>query len=344
MNLTEKNYITRISNQLERYKVINNNPYTVNFRCPICGDSQKRKHIARAYIFEKGNQLRFNCFNCDSHFPFWVFLKDHFSNIYLQYKVDWMRNTYGEKAHTPQEETCFKTTTHFDSPKFNLGTVLNQVDQDNPVLEYVIKRKIPNKYWNSLFCCDDINTITQQIEKYKHIKFTPEPILVIPLFNENREFSYINIRSISDHSFFRYLLLQVSEQFPKIWGLENVDYEKPIFVTEGPIDAMCCSNSIAMIGTSKHQAIQYLKPQDKNLIFVFDNELSSNRDIRRAIEKTISSGYSVVLFDKKFPYKDINKAVVEGGWSIEEIDQYLTMRTFSSLRAKLELGNILKNP
>ena len=45
------------SSSLERFKVKQFNPYLANFRCPICGDSQKNKFKARGFLYTKTNSL-----------------------------------------------------------------------------------------------------------------------------------------------------------------------------------------------------------------------------------------------------------------------------------------------
>ena len=45
-------YCNQLSNRLDRFKVKKSSPYVSNFRCPFCGDSQKNKYKARAYLFQ----------------------------------------------------------------------------------------------------------------------------------------------------------------------------------------------------------------------------------------------------------------------------------------------------
>lgn len=344
MFYTEMSYIQRISYTLERYKVVNINPYSINFRCPICGDSQTHKQKARAYIYEKKGQFKYNCFNCGVNFPFWVFLKDYYPNIYLDYKIDWMKNKFGDNYQSISIPD-FSTKTEFDTSQFFLGTQLSLLQDDNVFISYVKSRCIPFKYWKSLWGCSDINLITRQIDKYKNAKFVSEPVIVVPLYNEYRKFSYISVRTISPSSFMRYLILGLDEVYPKIWGLEFIDYNKPIFILEGQFDAMCVENALALLGTSKAQSIEYLSNKINNIkdiIFVFDSDFRYNKEVRKTLERTISDGYSVVLFDKYFRFKDINEAITKGNWSFKDVQEYLSKRIFSGLRAKIELSNILK--
>ena len=40
-------YAGLLSVQLDKYKVKQQNPYLSNFRCPVCGDSERHKNKAR---------------------------------------------------------------------------------------------------------------------------------------------------------------------------------------------------------------------------------------------------------------------------------------------------------
>ena len=49
MDLIDSKYIGLVSSRLPKFKKIKANLY--NFRCPVCGDSQKHKNKARGYLY-----------------------------------------------------------------------------------------------------------------------------------------------------------------------------------------------------------------------------------------------------------------------------------------------------
>ena len=55
-------YTNLLSSRLSRFARKSRDLY--NFRCPICGDSQKNLYKARGYLFNKKNSLIFKCHNC----------------------------------------------------------------------------------------------------------------------------------------------------------------------------------------------------------------------------------------------------------------------------------------
>ena len=49
MNYVDAKYVGLISSRLENFKKKTNTLY--NFRCPICGDSEKNPYKARGYLY-----------------------------------------------------------------------------------------------------------------------------------------------------------------------------------------------------------------------------------------------------------------------------------------------------
>ena len=100
MDFIDVKYIGMISPRLEKFKRVKNNLY--NFRCPICGDSQKNKTRARGYLYQVKNNTNYKCHNCGINVSFNNFLKDidpatHKQYIfekfcYLLYKLTYKNN------------------------------------------------------------------------------------------------------------------------------------------------------------------------------------------------------------------------------------------------------------
>ena len=62
MDLVDSKFIGIISPRLQKFKKIKSNLY--NFRCPICGDSQKNKSKTRGYLYGVKADVKFRCHNC----------------------------------------------------------------------------------------------------------------------------------------------------------------------------------------------------------------------------------------------------------------------------------------
>jgi predicted RNA-binding Zn-ribbon protein involved in translation (DUF1610 family) len=346
-------YLERLQGKLEGFTQISAHPYVVNFRCPFCGDSSSRQSKKRGYVYEKGVTLNYHCHNCGASMSFYRFLQSQNDNLFREYKLDWIRSLGGNVR--PQSD-IFKTNTSFTlhnvetpsndhrSNDLKLGTRIDQCDHNELVFKYVKQRRIPQKFWSSLYSSTMLE-ITSQIDRYKKTKFKRTPVLVIPFFNKKREFSYVVTRSVVNHSGFRYLVLEVDSTHPKIWGVEHVDWNEKIFVFEGPIDAMCCPNSLALGGSMVGASIRAIRARinsPSQVCFAYDNELSTNKQIRNQIIKRVDEGFSVVLFDKKFPGKDINEVITHDRMNPEQVYQYLNKKSYSGLNAKLEIARLLK--
>ena len=75
-----------------------------------------------------------------------------------------------------------------------------------------------------------------------------EPRIIIPLIKDNEIFGYQG-RSLKKSSKVKYITIVLDENQPKIFGLNNVDLNKKVYIVEGPFDSMFIENAIAMVGS-----------------------------------------------------------------------------------------------
>jgi len=76
----------------------------------------------------------------------------------------------------------------------------------------------------------------------------------------------------------------LDEEHPKIFGLDKIKDDKPVYIVEGPFDATFLSNSVAMAGSDADVRTFGWN----NYIWVFDNE-PRNKEIVNRISKVIST-------------------------------------------------------
>ena len=64
MNFVDVKYIGLLSSRLSHFKKKTNELY--NFRCPLCGDSEKNQYKARGYLYPSKDRTSFvyKCHNC----------------------------------------------------------------------------------------------------------------------------------------------------------------------------------------------------------------------------------------------------------------------------------------
>jgi hypothetical protein len=118
----------------------------------------------------------------------------------------------------------------------------------------------------------------------------------------------------------------LSENAPKIYGLNTIKKDETIYVTEGPFDSTFICNSIAMCGADADISNFGFN----SVVWVYDNE-PRNAEIVDRISKTIDRGENVVIWPETIQQKDINDMKI-AGLSIMDV---LKSNTYSGLEAKV---------
>ncbi len=85
MDFVDVKYINILSSRLLKFKKVKNDLY--NFRCPICGDSQKNKNRTRGYFYSVKNNTNYKCHNCGVNVSFANFIKTVDPELYKQYRT-----------------------------------------------------------------------------------------------------------------------------------------------------------------------------------------------------------------------------------------------------------------
>ena len=120
----------------------------------------------------------------------------------------------------------------------------------------------------------------------------------------------------------------LEENAPKIYGLDNINTAKTVYVTEGPFDSTFITNSIAMCGADG----DVLKWGITNPVWIYDNE-PRNRQIVERLATTIDRGDRVVIFPKNILEKDINDMYLSG----QNVQKVVESNIYQGLEAKLKL-------
>ena len=127
----------------------------------------------------------------------------------------------------------------------------------------------------------------------------------------------------------KYITVMFDENAPKIYGLDDVEKSKAVYVTEGPFDSTFIRNAIAMCGADADVSRWGID----NPVYVYDNE-PRNREIVNRIGRTIDRGDSVVIFPSSIDDKDINDMVISG----HDVQKIVECNTYSGLEAKLKFN------
>ena len=313
----DSKYIGLVSARLNKFKRTKDNQYT--FRCPYCGDSKKSKNKTRGYLFQTKGNFIFKCHNCGMSKGFSTFLKDTDINLHSQYIMErYKEGLTGKHRNVP--DPVFNFTKPVFKKKLNLPLACTNDRASN----YLKKRKLdPTKFYFADRYKHFCNTIKPTFETTKN----DHSRVVIPFYDRESRLIGFQGRSLDPHVIPKYLTVMLEEDTPKVYGLDKVNTDEEIYVTEGPFDSSFIRNSIAMCGSDVD-----LSGFDFRFIFVYDNEPRS-REIVSKITKTIEQSHKVVIFPQHIREKDINDMVLSG----HDIKKLLESNTYSGLEAKLKL-------
>ena len=122
----------------------------------------------------------------------------------------------------------------------------------------------------------------------------------------------------------------LDEEQPKIFGLDRVKENKPVYIVEGPFDSTFLDNSVAMAGSDADVRTFGWS----NYIWIFDNE-PRNREIVTRISKVIDRGDKVVIWPKKIQQKDINDMHLAG----HDVQTLVESNVYQGLEATLKFND-----
>ena len=318
MDLIDAKYISLVSSRLQKFKKVKADLY--NFRCPICGDSQKNKNKARGYMYVVKNNTNFKCHNCGASLSLNNFLKKIDTTLYKQYTLEKFK-----EGHTGRNFVTDEPEFKFKKPIFKKKLNLPKASENDFGKEYLTKRKLdPDKFYYAENFMEWSNTQKQTFDRI----IKDEPRIIIPLYDESKTLIGFQGRALKS-STTKYITVMLDEEAPKIYGLETIDRKLPIYVVEGPFDSTFVNNSVALCGSDGD--LGYLEGSDT--ILVYDNE-PRNREIVGRIERCIERNQKVVIWPSNIIEKDINDMVLAG----HDVMSMLKLNTYSGLEAKLKFN------
>ena len=319
MDLVDSKYVGLVSSRLQKFKRVKADLY--NFRCPICGDSQKNKNKTRGYIYSVKNNTNFKCHNCGASMSLNNFIKELDPMLHKQYTMEKFK-----EGHTGKNFVVEQPKFEFVKPIFKRNLNLPKASEVPIASEYLTKRKLnPEKF----YFADKFKEWTNTQKVIFDTIGRDECRIIIPMYNENKNLIGFQGRSLVPNPV-KYITVMLDEDAPKIYGLDQVDSSKPIYIVEGPFDSTFIQNAVAMCGSD----VNIGSFGWSNYIYVFDNE-PRNREIVNRISKTIDRGDKVVIWPTSIEQKDINDIVLAG---INVMD-LLKSNIYSGLEAKIKFNN-----
>ena len=319
MDLVDSKYIGMISSRLQKFKRVKDNLY--NFRCPICGDSQKNKNKTRGYIYQVKNNTNFKCHNCGASMSFNNLLKEIDVSLHKQYTLEKFK-----EGHTGRNFVVEAPKFEFVKPVFKKSINLPKASTNSFANEYLVNRKIdPDKFYYADKFMEWTNTQKQTFDTITR----DESRIVIPMYDESKNLIGFQGRALGK-SFTKYITVMLDEEAPKVYGIEKIDKTIAVYITEGPFDSTFICNSIAMCGAD----VDISNWGIRNPVWIYDNE-PRNREIVNRIGRTIDNGNSIVIWPTNIIQKDINDMVLSG----HDVMSVVELNTYSGLEAKIKFNN-----
>jgi len=328
----DRSFLLQVSPKLQRFTKKKDDLY--NFRCPLCGDSQKNKLKARGYIHRKQNDYFYMCHNCGVSTTFYNFLKQVDPNLLQEYQLERYKNgETGNNNYPKPEFEEFKT----EKPTFKKALELPTIEslpKAHFAKNYVQQRSIPETFYSQLYYAEDFAAFIQSLGIEKEGLHQNDKRLVIPFYDKEKNLLAVQGRSLGE-SKLRYITLKLHDDNKKVYGLDRIDTDELVYVVEGPIDSMFLENAVATADSNLESITDVL---DKSkVVLIFDNE-PRNKEIVNKIHHAIDNHFNVVIWPEMVEAKDINDMILDG-FSPDEIQEFIDKNTFVNLRAMMEFVN-----
>ena len=319
MDLIDSKYVGLISSRLQKFKKVK--PDLYNFRCPICGDSQKNKNKCRGYMYVVKNNTNFKCHNCGASLSLNNFIKKIDGTLHKQYTLEKFK-----EGHTGRSFVVDEPEFKFKKPVFRKKLDLPKATENFYAKEYLEERKLnPEKFYFTDKFKEWTNTKKQTFDS----TYRDEPRIIIPMYDRDKNLIGFQGRSLT-HNSVKYITVMLEDSAPKIYGLDTIDEKLPVYVVEGPFDSTFINNSVALCGSDGD--LGHLEGSDT--ILVYDNE-PRNREIVGRIERCIERNQKVVIWPSNIIEKDINDMILAG----HDVMSMIKLNTYSGLEAKVKFNS-----
>ena len=323
-------FISNLKSRLSQFK--QKNDYLFNFRCPHCGDSKKSKLKTRAYLYRVKNDMFFKCHNCGMGQNLANFIKSIDPKMYSEYLLE--RYKKGAPA-TPKPSFDFKPVFEETNIITDLKTI-KELDDEHPAKKYVTNRKIPVEFFDKLYFCDKFGQLVNKVKPNTYKTKSDHPRLIIPFYDATGKLFAFQGRSFGKEQP-KYLTVKLDENKQKVYGLERVNFQRPIFITEGPLDSLFIDNCLAAAGADL--VLKNKIPNDQ-ITYIFDNE-PRNKEIVKRMYSVVEKDHNIVIWPSEIQSKDVNDMILSG-LTKTEVSDIIHTNTFSKLSALTKLNDYKK--
>jgi hypothetical protein len=282
------------------------------------------------------NDLVFKCHNCGVGRSFGGFLKDNAPDMYEDYVIERYKAGLGSKRSgidpkfgAEQRKSMFsKSSQPFMKKPIDLQKIVD-LNISHPAKQYLDDRKISNDAQNRLYYVDRFQSwVNTQKETFPDIK-QDHGRIIIPLISPDGSWFGFQGRSLNPVDNMRYITIMLDESKPKIFGMDQVNKDEILYITEGAFDSFFIKNSIAMCGADASPAMWGINDP----VWIYDNE-PRNREIVSRVSRAVDLGQKVVIWPSTIEEKDINSMVLAG----RDAQSIVESNVYSGLEATVKLS------
>ena len=323
---TEIKYLNLLSTKLPLFK--RKGDFLWNFRCPVCGDSQKNKNKCRGFVFQVKGDLLYKCHNCGLGLPLSKFIEMVDPVLHKEYKMEKFK-----ESQKPRKKIDTRKVKKIVSakPKFKVDILrdlepIDSLNKEHPARLYLENRKLPTQ---SLYYTEKFKEWTNSVKpgQFEDTNYD-EPRIIIPFRDKDGSVFGFQGRSLSSTGL-RYITILLEERV-KIFGLDKVDTSKQVYVVEGPFDSLLIDNAVAMAGADVASCSHLL---GDDVVYVYDNE-PRNKQITDRIQKHIKANHKVVIWPRGVKEKDPNDMFLAG----HDVNSMVQSNVYHGLKSTLKFN------
>ena len=241
--------VRAISHKLEKFQQVSPNKWI--FRCAVCGDSRKDPNKLRGAIIDFPSHAVYTCFNCGLNTSFTKFLREFDEEVYKEFRLGRLKEDVSFNIAKPKEKNRSAINDLFEKSIFSSLSLLQDLPKDHIAKKYLRERKVLSRLLGLCYFTEDFEkwsvTINPSLPEEDRVS---APGIVFPLIAPDKtEFGY-QCRFLDGP--IRYRTIMLDQNNVKCFGLDRVDAESDINMTEGIFDAHYLDNHLASLDASLH--------------------------------------------------------------------------------------------
>jgi len=213
---------------------------------------------------------------------------------------------------------------------------ITKLNDEHPAKKYCVNRKIPVEFFDKLYFCDKFGELVNKVKPKTYNTKQDHPRLIIPFYDTTGKVFAFQGRAFGKEQP-KYLTVKLDEKKQKVYGLERVNFQRPIFITEGPLDSLFIDNCLAAAGAD---LVLKNKISNDQITYIFDNE-PRNKEIVKRMYDVVEKDYNLVVWPEDVRHKDINDMIM-AGLTKTELSDIIHTNTFSKLSALTKLNQYKK--